>query len=285
MPFTKYASLTNTINRSTIADGDHLDSIFVELSGRDDEVSGTLNTLKGKFDDVKNLLPSDYDNLWNTEHIHNFNNTLLGDGTSKILGAKRNAKTLALTTDQTLEFTKIADNKYALKASESKPVSSYYEANKYWRKLDTQLSNEETFIYASRNSNIANRSFVYGGVNSELLDGIVIAPPRHYASELNFIDNYNYFDCGATDITIDNANGSTTNAKTTCTAKDNSILLDYRRRSGDTNKSNSYSENNSITIYSETSANDHSIAIKGAIAGASAIAMFGSYARRSADIL
>ena len=277
MPFTTYAHLTNSVSRSTIADGDLLDNIFFELSGRDGEVSAAFDDLEESLPQYNNLLPSNYDYLWNTEHIRNFNNTLLteaGETVDTILGAKRTAKTLAFGTNDTLEFVKNSSNEYSLQTKEAKPIKSYYEANKYLRKADTKLSLEETFTYSTRESIIGDSSFIYGGVYTDSNDGIVIAAPVSYFDEQDFLTAYSKFSCGAQsrEVTLlDNVTTKTIFTRTS--AVDNSILLDFAKHGA----TNAYSENNSIALYSETSANDHSIAIKGAIAGTSAIAMFGKY--------
>ena len=130
----------NNIDRTTIADGDKLNSIVTGLSTNDDTLLSELSDIYADANACKTFIEENREN-WENSAVKNFSGVTVKDVT--ISGKNWMSSELTLTSDNSCQFIKNDNDTYSINTSlptDLQAISSYFVEAKLSR--NTLLPNE-----------------------------------------------------------------------------------------------------------------------------------------------
>lgn len=252
----------DNIDRTTIADGDKLNSIVTALSANDNAILSDLNDTYVEAVDCKDFIDKNRDS-WENSAVKNFSAVSVKDTT--ILGGSKLSSELSITSNGSLQFVKNDNDTYCVNTSlstDSQITSSYLIEAKLSR--NTLLSNEILLLRSEYIKGLAGGSTTLYGRYLDNVDGLYIdgnmEPSRFSDRLLSNAADYHY-PCHKFKWTGDEAPAEDYIAG--FSPSNGSIIWSTDQRFYGESMS---ADTRSIALYTKASAYNSSIAIKGGIA-------------------
>lgn len=252
----------DNIDRTTIADGDKLNSIVTALSANDNAILSDLNDTYVEAVDCKDFIDKNRDS-WENSAVKNFSAVSVKDTT--ILGGSKLSSELSITSNGSLQFVKNDNDTYCVNTSlstDSQITSSYFIEARLSR--NTLLSNEILLLRSGYIKGLAGGSTTLYGRYLDSVDGLYIdgnmKPSRFSDRLLSNAADYHY-PCHKFEWTGDEAPAEDYIAG--FSPSNGSIIWSTDSQFYGESMS---ADTRSIALYTKASAYNSSIAIKGGIA-------------------
>lgn len=252
----------DNIDRTTIADGDKLNSIVTALSANDNAILSDLNDTYVEAVDCKDFIDKNRDS-WENSAVKNFSAVSVKDTT--ILGGSKLSSELSITSNGSLQFVKNDNDTYCVNTSlstDSQITSSYLIEARLTR--NTLLSNEILLLRSGYIKGPAGGSTTLYGRYLDSVDGLYIdgnmEPSRFSDRLLSNAAGYHY-PCHKFEWTEDDAPAEDYIAG--FSPSNGSIIWSTDSRFYGESMS---ADTRSIALYTKASAYNSSIAMKGGIA-------------------